>query len=103
MPSQAKKKKEELVILIMKGNETLEIKMKEILEEEDMVKILIMEKIIISDHIAKEEVEIVLNLLVEEEEEVTITKKDLIVFTVGSLDIRLQIVDSYFTLTITLK
>ena len=69
----------------------LEAEAEEVLEEEDVATISIKEEVKILDHLAKEEVDIILNLLIEEEEEVTITKKKLIliVFIVGSLDTKL--------------
>ena len=100
---QAKKEKEEFMISIMKEEMVLEIKVEEILEEKDMATSLIKEEIIISYHTTKEKAEIVLNLPIEEEEKVIIINEDLIVFTVGGLDTKLQIVDSYIRITTTLK
>ena len=53
----------------------LETEAEKILEEEVVATINIKEEVTISDHQAKEEVEIILGLLAKEEEEVIFTKK----------------------------
>ena len=75
----------------MKEKETskVEVEAEEISNEDDVAIILIKEEATILDHITKEEVEIFSGLLIKEEEEVTIIKKDLIVFIMGSLDTKL--------------
>ena len=104
MLSQVKEKKKELMILIMKEKETskIVIEEEEISKEKDMSTILIKKEAIILDHIAKEEIEIVSCQLAEEKEEITITKKGLI-FTLESLDTKLQIIDLNFKITTTFK
>ena len=78
---------------MINAEEILKVEVEEISEEEVVATITIKEEVIISDKQAKKEVEIILSLLIEEAEEAIFIKKEqiLIVFTMDSLDTKLQI------------